>query len=463
MNHQVVLEVLEDLLPEIKKTGEPSDVLLKYARDNNLSPAQLEKMAQTFNQAKTLTYLDKSENRGGSFSLLDPSELISRFTDEDSFPDEYSLKVAEEGGLDKVASEEDQSILTRFEGPFLLGVATPALDKIAAEEMKQEESEKDMVWRHEKEAAELRKQIELAEQVRDVAVGDIIKVARQIQWFLREDNELDKATLDLDVCADLGYDEGCRVLKQAYGDSSYDTTVTKEASVDQTFNRETTPDRVKALEMVRVLKQAMDTREAAVAYLEDLEKEAATQTREHQGQREQRRGHTFRESPSIERISEESKDVGDYLSRVTENFIVAPASRGADAIAGAKRPITRLEESLGLSRQDLLPKKNKTQEKVDMSYNEVQAATTLARLMQTDPILSEADPDEVTDMFNTLQNTDPEFVRDPARLRMALREAVQYGMIPMHTLKEMTSMRKERAQASDIERQTQKEKYKIRD
>lgn len=464
MNHQVVLEALEDLLPEIKQSGSPSDVLLKYAKEQNLSPAQLEKMAQTFNQAKTLTYLDKSANRGGSFSLLDPAELISRYVDEDSFPDEYSLKAASEGGLDKAANTQDNTVHTRFGGPFLLGVATPELDKIAKEEFEKEESERDMLWRHEKEAADMRKQIELAEQVREVAVGDIIKFSREIQWFLREDNELDKETLDLDVCADLGHEEGSRVLKQAYGDADYETTVTKQASADRTFETTTTPDRQKALDMAKALKQAMDIREAAVAYLDDLEKEAATQTREHQSQAGKRRGHTFRQAggQSLEGIAESSDSVSDYLGKATENFITAPLSRGADAIAGAKRPLDSMEESLGISRQDLLPKKNKTQMKVDDAANEVQSATTLARLMQTDPILSEADPDLVTDMFNTLQETDPEFVRDPARLRMALREAVQYGMIPMHTLKEMTDMRKSKAQATDIEEKARSDKYRIR-
>lgn len=159
---------------------------------------------------------------------------------------------------------------------------------------------------------------------------------------------------------------------------------------------------------------------------------------------------------------ENTKEPGDYLYKATENFIQAPLSRGADAIESAKTPMDFLENRLNISPKDLISTKNKAQEKVDTEALDTQAGLTLARLMQSDPILSEAEPDLINEIFTTLRDTDPKFVQDPARLRMALREAIQYGAIPMHTLKEMTDIRKSRAQAEDTEATSNKRKYSVR-
>jgi hypothetical protein len=82
MNHNEIVSALEKTLPAINASADPESVLLKFASGHNLSPAQLEKLGQVFNTAKTLAYMDKkADARAGSFALLDVPALLGKYTD----------------------------------------------------------------------------------------------------------------------------------------------------------------------------------------------------------------------------------------------------------------------------------------------------------------------------------------------------------------------------------------------
>jgi len=80
MNHQAIIEQLSVLAPKLKAAESREAVLVKYASDRNLSPAQLERIGQVYNIAKTLNFMDKSANRGDSFRVLDTNKMMSDFT-----------------------------------------------------------------------------------------------------------------------------------------------------------------------------------------------------------------------------------------------------------------------------------------------------------------------------------------------------------------------------------------------
>jgi len=80
MNHQAIIEQLSVLAPKLKAAESPEAVLVKYASDRNLAPAQLERIGQVYNIAKTLNFMDKSANRGDSFRVLDTNKMMSDFT-----------------------------------------------------------------------------------------------------------------------------------------------------------------------------------------------------------------------------------------------------------------------------------------------------------------------------------------------------------------------------------------------
>jgi hypothetical protein len=78
-------------------------------------------------------------------------------------------------------------------------------------------------------------------------------------------------------------------------------------------------------------------------------------------------------------------------------------------------------------------------------------ATTLQRLMTSDPVISEASPGLVTSLTETILNAAPSLAGDANSLRLVLREGVQYGAIPVHTLAELANLEKT-MQGSSAER-----------
>ena len=47
---------LEDVVPQMQKSDNPTDTLLKYASDHNFSPAILERVGHMFNSLKTNSF-----------------------------------------------------------------------------------------------------------------------------------------------------------------------------------------------------------------------------------------------------------------------------------------------------------------------------------------------------------------------------------------------------------------------
>jgi len=106
------------------------------------------------------------------------------------------------------------------------------------------------------------------------------------------------------------------------------------------------------------------------------------------------------------------------------------------------------KDYLGISTQELLnPGTNQKQKLIDSSLEDDNSIMMLQRFMMSDPIISEADPEMVISLFNTMRNINPEFAADPNRMRLALRDAIQYESLPMHTISDLTSLRSEGAKA----------------
>ena len=79
MNQRETINLLNSIMPDIISSKDPEGTMLKCAEAHNLSPAQLEKLGQTFNTAKTIVGLEKQANRGDSFKIVDVPSLISKY------------------------------------------------------------------------------------------------------------------------------------------------------------------------------------------------------------------------------------------------------------------------------------------------------------------------------------------------------------------------------------------------
>jgi hypothetical protein len=66
--------------------------------------------------------------------------------------------------------------------------------------------------------------------------------------------------------------------------------------------------------------------------------------------------------------------------------------------------------------------------------------TTLQQLMLTDDVISEADPKEVQAIFKTLSDISPSLATDPSKMGPALKEALQYGSVPINILSDVSKL-----------------------
>jgi hypothetical protein len=78
---------------------------------------------------------------------------------------------------------------------------------------------------------------------------------------------------------------------------------------------------------------------------------------------------------------------------------------------------------------------NDDQQMVDRDYTDARHLATLQRLIMTDGVLSEADPEKVVSMYNTLRQMAPSLAGDANVMRVALRSAIQHDGISPFDIK----------------------------
>jgi hypothetical protein len=111
--------------------------------------------------------------------------------------------------------------------------------------------------------------------------------------------------------------------------------------------------------------------------------------------------------------------------------------------------------------ESMKPKSNKKQMTIDNAVTDVRTVTNLQRLMMTDPIIRDAEPEMVMSLYNTLQNANPEVARDPNLLRFALREALQYESVPLHTYRDLVEVEEKKQKSRDVMEKNQERRYSV--
>ena len=79
--------------------------------------------------------------------------------------------------------------------------------------------------------------------------------------------------------------------------------------------------------------------------------------------------------------------------------------------------------------------RNKPQEQVDSAMMDTRHTALLQNLLTTDEILSEADPEQVVNLYNTIRQQAPELAADGNVMRVLLRSAIQHDGIDPFALK----------------------------
>lgn len=482
------IRTLEKLLPQINAGQEPTDVLIKYAHDKNLSAAQLEKLGHVLNTVKTLTVMTKSASRGDNPNIVDVEKMVRLFR-----ADKPSIKRASETPelvFEKVANirpaihEGPDWVKDRHQdtAPVLPRHSRAVLDRF-----------------HDTREQEAAFTIAMGQQ--DYAV----KTAAA-KFFELSGDRLGEALQDI----------------QALDPEAHAVLVPtiKAAGVQWTEppdDRKIVWDRLGCLDAAQTLTREIQTHQNLAGMHEEFVKQGAISvdvgkapTAEEllsgppeppkPAPRGEPRGEPSRApagrepEPEVirfqrgipsdqlspeEQLNQMSRDDVELLKmRLLARQYLDQAAKGETPASGSALAAgastleglgSALEQSLkyetqtpGVARDlasayvDLLSDKQRLgrQDSLDKVRRESRSAANIQRLILTDPILREADPADVVQAYNSLRAQNPELMSDINVSRALLREAIQYPHIPLSTLQGLTDVRNKALQGRVFERQT---------
>lgn len=434
MNQPEIVRCLEKLIPSITASKDPEGVMLKYARDQRLSCAVLEKLAQTYNIAKTLNFMDKSADRTGSFSVLDPGPLLQKYS-------AYAPPVsAKRDDASEWFDVREKCASARVPSPAEL------------EEMsKAASAESDITLLHDSAAAEYRKQAnarldgETLEQIAfDHEQFALTKLA-MIRGAIAE-GVFDYSTLDHDLRDMRGDSAADRIHalpmfaklaaaphKPRLGRDRTGYALTAIAALeDLDIAREATKmaaDGVRFDNSVRDVSGVPDEADGIVSPKVPRSEESPKPAKAPAGPKYPS-GEGDKKSPVRDAVLDTIKRV---LQKDTYGATFSPYT-GVKALADETKP----GES---HRTRMLHEQEET-------LDDDAGMMHLQRFMASDPVISKHDPSEVVALYNSIKSSDPKLTRDPSGLKFTLREALQYGSMPLHTTKELLTVSDLRGKAT---------------
>lgn len=441
MTQQQIISQLNSIMPEIAETKDPKGVMLKCARAHNLSPAQLEKLGHVFNTAKTLVGLESQENRGDSFTIVDVPEMVSEYTTWDPAK-----------GVDHSVNRSVNQVL------------------------KYASSSKDQYWG--KKARALTEKLQMQKSA-TVDINAILKRA----WSLNPGTEFhDKDSGQQDMVGELTYATPPDIVHE------------KAASVSAEI-----PAEVARMDVADQLQWAHDTRNAAIRDLNQVKYEMACDVREKVASLVEK---IRKEELPWSEIAGDIHDTYDQekaasLVEMIENYMAGDghmkvahvdlASRTKRAFARdahnilpvvddileaeatwqkAAAALKSIEEDDTVQKQaagsvspllkdmstpmmevmadpttigKLMDLEGKTK-RVEEGKSLAARQAVMQHLMLSDPVIQQADPATVEDLYNTIQSISPTVASDPVMVGPVLKEGLQYGAVPIQMIKDLVEV-----------------------
>jgi len=422
MQHHEAIDALEALIPEIRKTKDPEYTLLKHAGSENLAFAQLEKLGQLFNTAKTLTFMDKRTDRGGDFELLDVPGMMQKYATLEVNPDAHpsSEKSASVDGYiehdpysfghdfkaveGKRQNFKEASVKAESVARDILGITKSAVENGHIDQFRAE-CQFDMMdiggslVRSHRIHSDLPTILEDAQGLYGTKVAsacDYILNCASAQGFKLEKpaatkplyrDSTGKAELVLKVATKLSHiGAALTILKEAGAAAPKEKE--KKSPKEETFND--------------VVNEFMS--EAAKTKKKEKEKEP---------------------SKSIE---------GGFGTRKREDM-----GKELGKAPGYNFPNTVMELMEGDSISS--SGRNNRQEVIDDAAGEEQFSANVMRLAMTDPVISDASDRAVSNAANSLRQAYPGIGANMADMRWMLREVLQYdmeeGTVPSHIIADL--------------------------
>ena len=414
MRQQLISWLVDDLAPEIRRSRDAQGTILKFANEKNLSPSLVQAMGQLYNTAKTIAFLEKagSRGRGDSFPILDVDELVAKYID---MPKEAGVS---QGTIDNWELDNPDGVLKDLPACFE-GILTPAFveEKVINTVPKRE---------FQKAAAVIditRANRELTLQILFETKEEMTKAAKTLVVNLRSEpsypfEELEADVLGLhgermrpvmDKLANFLAEEGWKVIRA------------KAASDNKLIGGH-------AERMVNLVDQIDDGMFRLQAASEYLEKEAKPPTPPPNLPNPPGFGAPgpSQAATGSVRFREPGSDAGSK-SKGGENYF-GDLNDLLDKALGARKPVMK---QLGTA----FVGDNEDQRKVDNEMLNARHMSVLSNLMTTDEILSEADPDRLAQLYNSVREVAPDMATDINVMRVLLRSAIQHEGISHFDLK----------------------------
>lgn len=452
MRQQLITWLIDEIAPDIRRSSDAEGTILKFAKERNLAPALVQALGQLYNTAKTLAFLEKagSKGRGDSFPILDVDDLVKKFL---------------EAGPVKSAGVAEGTIDTwELDNPFggdlpacFAGITTPALTEETVVNTVPDRLAKRAAVQRAIHSAEM----ELAQQICADYEFQLDKLASAISQSLRENPDYPWQQFEADA---LGY-----FAKEAHMKGVLDkvfefcTNCSPRLKVDA---------RAKKATAQKLLNEFETSLMEKLAAIDDLffKRAAAYEFME-----QQKSAMVMEPPPKVEEAlndwtiplggsSEAPPDIGADLGKPSPGIEL-----GGDASPGSKSLRTKgtgpkgekpvggrgdaggslfnslnagLDKLLGATASGAAPivrgmmgGRNSDQELVDRSMQDARQIAVLQNLLTTDEILSEADPDRVVQIYNTVRESAPELAGDINVMRVLLRSAIQHDGIAPFDLK----------------------------
>lgn len=446
MRQQLISWLIEDIAPSIRQSKDAEGTILKFAQEQNLAPTLVQGLGQLYNTAKTLAFLEKAgSNRGSSFPILDVDKLVAKYLETGSVKaagvaqgtiDTWEMDDRDNGGQDLPSCF--QGIMTPALKSEEVINTLPAMAKLAASN---------------REATLLA--LEFQEQFLAEVNMDMEKAAASLAQALRENTDYPFAQLEADA---LGYfADNPRI--QGVMDKIAEYCGNCFPRVPMMDKRASAPTKVALLtdqvgELMKHIEVIDDCfykrlacaefKKEATAILEPPA-EIPQETMEEwfgSGAQPVRRSESWTESKKVEPSSKPTGDAGGGAKGPRKGGPAGGGSRGggaSDFFGGINEGLDKL---LGATGKAALPAikgmfggRNADQELMDTGMRDARHIAVLQNLLTTDEILSEAEPDRVVAIYNTIRETAPELAGDVNVMRVLLRSAIQHDGIAPYDLK----------------------------
>jgi hypothetical protein len=442
------------------------NVLLDFADEQNMAPAQLEKLAQSLNLTLALSHAKHAADRGSSFDIVSTPKLLSRFMDPARKPANKS-----EGAANQTS---DQKSHRGFQAPSAL--AAKPTTKVANEVEVPADWQGFTVRGHFKEATPRTPQwVDIDRAMDTPHVGGWHKVATTLR--APEANAEILTTMAGEAWSRMvtGLNKLAGVIRatpHSYPEVVQDILAyTKSAAVLEVLDRHLDKlalprtrvepdtrafvrDRHKVASTAQDILAALEERQACLAVRDEFlaAKEAATATatetrsetrrseKKNLPQREPDYDGYFQDRPVAEGSSADTLRKllldGAGAGRDVLNLGASTAQGTAAQFAGALPIATEQAQRSADGYAALFGDKHRSQ------YNNLankmeawQHAAVLQRLLMSDEVLSKMNPADVAGAFQTLRTSSPRVARDINVTRSLLREALQHQGVPLQQVK----------------------------